>query len=1769
MPSLLRGGYAPPGVYTQTTFGAPPSPTPVPTRIPLFVGTGVEILSRQDLPVVRGSSSTIDQQVTDEDQAGRAVVSIAASGLVTLGEFNGERTRFQVRNFPLVSGDGTGTLAIDTSAVSVMVNGLPVVVLGIDAARGIVEIAQAPTSTDVVRCTYFFDRTDTLITDDVSSQVTPDAAVIDGQAGQNFSFTAGMNDVFRIAVDGLPEVAIVMPSSAPTVTAAVVAATISGAAGIGSLVASTFVNNLGQVCIRLTADRSIRVGAGTANSVLGFVPNAQTTRNQVFYTFNGPIVDGSGGGLTTTSPSDVMVLVNNVQVIPLAVDGLTRAVTLPFAPAPGSSVRIRYFFNTWQDTFDYLANVGVTEITRVALTPNSSAAGTFIQGVSYVLKDDTIVWGTAALVAAGTHTESGEVFGTSQIQTLLIDNHTFFEPCTPTVDRSGPVAVESRTVFQLPFQPTTGNGRGSLLGSDLFQTVANGRSDLATTRPDLISAYWGFGVQDAMDRGPVTVLRVDPNTSQITLASPVPDGAQVFATFYYNTLVDQANIGSSRGYEVTALSAGAGGIGTYSVTDGQGAPMFGVSLVGKGSDLSTVQIGFPSGSEFFPDARIEGGSPTEETVTVEFATSDETPARFVNLGPSPYYMIGSVSDRLRVSFDNVAGQTGAAGGINLSSPTGGLRGGAFAHILGEEIAYDAASGQTTYDLTAGVDDALNLVVDGVSIAAATGSVAGGTAADFVDAINAAVVEPGNEPRLDSAGVLTALTITAGEYDQLTLHYTGLASGASGNQTITLTPGTYPSVGALVTEINAQLATVNGIVAGLGGEVTCSALASGRLRFALTLAKAAGVLTLTGMPLNTETVTIGGKVYTFQAVLTNVDGNVLIGASASESLDNLIAAINLDAGAGTLYAAATTLHPTVAASAGVGDTMVATAKDSGSAGNAIATLETLTNGVWGGGTLAGGDDAGYLEFIANATPAQDFAILAGIDTASATNGDQTKVYNGPIARRFTVATTGGRLPYDRILLRNRIFPGGNSISHHAMLAQTGITLQGGTGAVKSGLRGGVTGQAAYGAVVKAPSLLGFVGWAGGQVPAATFGDARDGQPNVTFYDGSDPARPANNIFTFTAGSGLVTVVFSASGAGTDTALGPVSEAGSVLGQINAAITAAGLGSVVSVHQEGAAVRLVGGGFGPSGNLTIGVGSANSILGFASGDISTPTPVSAKQVASTLMAHAQGAGSFTTAMLDYATPDAFYFAGRALAGVAQDSTNNEFLYFQSQTLGVGSAIDFDNATVQNALVTGTQLLITASDGASGEAAINGFFVTSSNPSFGSGSANTSVFNSGVGQDGVVGQTYRDDVTGLTFTILPREGGIPYPTGVNARLTFRASQTFVSDGNIPTLAIPGIELTVTNTSGVVAGDSAFVETFKKTGDEPAIGQVYYVSYKHEKQDFVPKLFTRLSQVVAEYGEVSPDNPLSLAAYLAFLNGSSVIGTYQVRKQPGSSQASQQAYLDALVAVEGPSLPGNLNPTVISLLTPATMELAKAAAIHCDIQSSIRFRSERTVIFGFGSGTQPDQAGAISQATGSQRVRFVYPDIATLSLTDVLGSSTEYLVDGRYVAVALTAATTAPSIDPATPWTGRLLTGFTSLARRLDAVQRNQVAARGITVLEDRLPFLRVQHGLTSDMSNVLTKTPTIIQIADEMHRRARAVLDPFVGVKFLPQILGQIEGQLAEMFKKAIGEQIITNFTGISVTVDPEDPTGVLCEAFYQPVFPLLYIQLSFRVSAQSNI
>ena len=158
--------------------------------------------------------------------------------------------------------------------------------------------------------------------------------------------------------------------------------------------------------------------------------------------------------------------------------------------------------------------------------------------------------------------------------------------------------------------------------------------------------------------------------------------------------------------------------------------------------------------------------------------------------------------------------------------------------------------------------------------------------------------------------------------------------------------------------------------------------------------------------NGNTVTVGTKVYTFQTVLTNVDGHVKIGGTIERSIYNLVAAMNVGntglyepptnygalndvgEGPGVAYAAATTKNAAdIEAGYGGDFELTVSHRPGGAGGNTIALAATLAgNGAWAEGA--------FLDPVADPSAAQ-----FGVALAAALNSDP----DGPAFAEVVSAT----------------------------------------------------------------------------------------------------------------------------------------------------------------------------------------------------------------------------------------------------------------------------------------------------------------------------------------------------------------------------------------------------------------------------------------------------------------------------------------------------------------------------------------------------------------------------------------------------------------------------------------------------------------------------------------------------------------------------------------------------------------------------------------------
>jgi hypothetical protein len=540
-----------------------------------------------------------------------------------------------------------------------------------------------------------------------------------------------------------------------------------------------------------------------------------------------------------------------------------------------------------------------------------------------------------------------------------------------------------------------------------------------------------------------------------------------------------------------------------------------------------------------------------------------------------------------------------------------------------------------------------------------------------------------------------------------------------------------------------------------------------------------------------------------------------------------------------------------------------------------------------------------------------------------------------------------------------------------------------------------------------------------------------------------------------------------------------------------------------------------------------GTANAILGFVQNEQASQVRVTAQEIVNALNATA----GFLAAGIAYVT---------SVEGL-------NYVTIESITTGAATSSVGFGSSANSAFNTGTGLNITpGTDGDIGEDPRTVFDVRSTNPL---GSAGT----------GTPGQTYTDARTGLRFTVLPST--TTYQAGKSFGLV--VSTTFAVNPAVPFYAIPGVETTVSNTVGVVPGDVGQIQTFHPGGAEPKVGDFYYISYKYQKQDFSTRIFRQLKTIEANFGVTSPANRVTLAAYLAILNGALLVGIKQVRKVPNTNQASDADFIAAIQALSTP-MPGNVKPDILVPLATSTSVYA-ALTSHVETMSLIQNQAERMGFIGFASGTTPSNAATIAASLSSNRIVALYPDSVVVTLTDELGQSFDSLVDGTFFAAAVAGAAVSPSVDVATPYTRRRIQGFTSIPRILDPVEANQTAVKGVTLIEDLDPVIRIRQGLTTNMQSPLTRLPTVTQIADYVQQQSRQTLDSFVGTKFLATRTQEVNVSMTSLFKQMVQAEIVGGFTGISSTVDPDDPTVMRFEAYYQPIFPLLYIVMSFNLRA----
>jgi hypothetical protein len=364
---------------------------------------------------------------------------------------------------------------------------------------------------------------------------------------------------------------------------------------------------------------------------------------------------------------------------------------------------------------------------------------------------------------------------------------------------------------------------------------------------------------------------------------------------------------------------------------------------------------------------------------------------------------------------------------------------------------------------------------------------------------------------------------------------------------------------------------------------------------------------------------------------------------------------------------------------------------------------------------------------------------------------------------------------------------------------------------------------------------------------------------------------------------------------------------------------------------------------------------------------------------------------------------------------------------------------------------------------------------------------------------------------------------------------------------------------------GDTALISTFNRAGKEPGVGDYYYVSYTVPKaaSDYATQSFTSVEAAYLVYGQPSLTNRLSLALKLFKANGGGQFAVVQVPTQPNGTTGSDSDFITAIQTLTK-RIPGTQKTAnvFIPLSTSATVQ--QALGVFLTQQAAPRIKAEAITFIGFNQNATPATAIATAIAIGNERVVantmfqagvMLQPDNASAAL--------EYPVTGEFVAAAMAGLALSSNIDVATTLDGKNLVGFSRGLTVFDAPTMDQMAAAGLTVVEDNVGSLSIREYLTTNNSNILTNRPYVTTISDQLSQDFRSFLKQFVGQKEATGLAGSILAA-CNSYLKAQVNVTITSYQPVVVAQNPNDPTEYDVTVAYVPMFSLRTIVVNFTVN-----
>jgi hypothetical protein len=355
--------------------------------------------------------------------------------------------------------------------------------------------------------------------------------------------------------------------------------------------------------------------------------------------------------------------------------------------------------------------------------------------------------------------------------------------------------------------------------------------------------------------------------------------------------------------------------------------------------------------------------------------------------------------------------------------------------------------------------------------------------------------------------------------------------------------------------------------------------------------------------------------------------------------------------------------------------------------------------------------------------------------------------------------------------------------------------------------------------------------------------------------------------------------------------------------------------------------------------------------------------------------------------------------------------------------------------------------------------------------------------------------------------------------------------------------------------------------------LNSVVYVTYRYTNTSFYQPYFTTdWDEIQSRYGAAintdgSIGSPLSLAAKIVMEQGAREIILVPTKGSSTTlvSAAQLSAALLMLAAREDVGIVVSL-PVGIAGTDNSPGETTQVCTdLRSSVTNAVTDGKYRIGIIGMDK-TAVRSHDQLAAAISSERMMLAYPNVMNWynGYTNLVME-----LSGYYLAAAC--AGKLASQQSQVPLTKKLIASFASIPARIFNIMtvayKNNLSGHGVAVTEQLADGrLVVRHGVSTLMTNVLTREVSITRAKDTLLRLVGQALDRsgVVGeamtVDSPVHIRSIVEGALSQA--QQIGT--IVDYSNLAVRQSQAEPTTLEVKFAYTPAYPLNKITVSFSIN-----